>query len=439
MVELAANPQLRAGGLIAPLLLGLLPGSSALGGAVAAHVADGGSPVAPIAHVIAGVTTGLQAFGLRLPAVPLPILPAALPPALPDDAAREAARRINAAIPFARVPDTPAAPFRFTGSGEDRLRAIDCIASAAYYEAGGDLDGQRAVVQVVLNRMRHPAFPASACGVVFQGAERTTGCQFTFTCDGALARRPVPWLWDKARAIAAKALGGAVYAPVGHATHYHTDWVAPPWSGELDKIARVGPHLFFRWRGGWGSPAVFHQRVDPGEPGIAPLASLPVAQGTVPIPAGAEAEMVPAVAMTAPEPPDPMPADLAGVDLRGARLKLLKPTGDAFGLLLPRAAPASFAALARDLCRGRSFCEVSGWIDSAEVPRSYPIPTGARRTMAFLYLRDQASNREMTAWDCRTFPRTDPAECLRKVTAPKLDAAGATPTKPAPAATVAMQ
>ncbi|WP_395393856.1 cell wall hydrolase [Novosphingobium sp. BL-8A] len=423
---------------MAPLLLVLLTGSSALGGAVA----GGSGTAAPVSRLFAGMSVSLSAFALPLPV--LPVLPAPAPGGMPDDAAREAAQRINASIPFASTPERPAAPFRFAGSPEDRLRAIDCIASAAYYEAGGDLDGQRAVVQVVLNRMRHPAFPASACGVVFQGAERQTGCQFTFTCDGAMARRPIPWLFDKSRAIAAKALDGAVFAPVGHATHYHTDWVAPPWSGSLDKIARVGPHLFFRWRGGWGSPAAFHQRIDPGEPMIAPLA--PIAASMSPDAAasadgvpGAAGAVIPAVALTQPDAiaaasTDLTSPDLAGVDLHGAHLKLLKPSGDAFGFLLPRAMPGAFGLLALDLCRSRSFCEVTGWVDGAEVPRSYPIPTSARRTMAFLYVRDQSSHREMMAWDCKLFPRANPAECLRKVTAPKLSASGAPVAKPEPPA-----
>ena len=33
-------------------------------------------------------------------------------------------------------------------------------------------------------------FPASVCGVVYQGSTRATGCQFTFTCDGSLYRQP---------------------------------------------------------------------------------------------------------------------------------------------------------------------------------------------------------------------------------------------------------
>ncbi|MBK6297661.1 MAG: cell wall hydrolase [Sphingomonadales bacterium] len=136
-------------------------------------------------------------------------------------------------------------PYHFGRKNPDFERARDCLASAAWYEAGDDSAGQRSVMQVVLNRLMHPAFPKTVCRVVFQGEDRTTGCQFTFTCDGALARRsPSEKAWKRAQAIAELALSGTVDSSVGLATHYHTDWVVPNWSGSLDKIARVGSHLF---------------------------------------------------------------------------------------------------------------------------------------------------------------------------------------------------
>ena len=58
------------------------------------------------------------------------------------------------------------------------------------------------MAQVILNRVRDPNFPASVCGVVYQGAERVTGCQFSFTCDGSLARPPVAWAWNQAESVA---------------------------------------------------------------------------------------------------------------------------------------------------------------------------------------------------------------------------------------------
>ena len=138
-------------------------------------------------------------------------------------------------------------------------------------EAGaGDAD-QRAVMQVILNRVRHPAFTNTVCGVIFQGSERSTGCQFTFTCDGSLRRTYPDSLWRAARQRAEEMLGGAVFQPVGNATHYHTNWVYPWWSPKLDKIAQVKTHLFFRWRGFWGSRNALSARYAGGEPDPAAL------------------------------------------------------------------------------------------------------------------------------------------------------------------------
>jgi spore germination cell wall hydrolase CwlJ-like protein len=176
--------------------------------------------------------------------------------------APEEAVAINAAVPIADVPNPPARPFMLAAKSEiDKQRAIECLTSAIYYEAAIEpLAGQKAVAQVVLNRVRHPAYPNSVCGVVFQGAERRAGCQFTFTCDGALARTPMASLWKQARQIAEAALSGSVYKPVGWATHYHTNWVVPYWSSSLVKAAIVGTHIFYRWTGGWGTGPAFRSR-----------------------------------------------------------------------------------------------------------------------------------------------------------------------------------
>ena len=159
---------------------------------------------------------------------PVRVVPAAeLPPVEPtrfQNLPPDEARAWNAEVPFVPGPNPAARPFRLTGAPEDQARAIDCMAAAMLYEAGDDPVGERAVGQVVINRARHPAYPKTICGVVFQGQERRTGCQFTFTCDGALARLPDPAKWARAQVLAQQALAGAVVAKVGYATHYHTDW-----------------------------------------------------------------------------------------------------------------------------------------------------------------------------------------------------------------------
>jgi hypothetical protein len=184
-----------------------------------------------------------------------------------QDLSPEAARLWNAANPVSDLPNPPARPFKLKTEGVmDEARAVDCMTAAIYYEAAYEsADGQRAVAQVVLNRMRHPAFPKTVCGVVFQGSERSTGCQFTFTCDGALARAPKPEGWDRARKVAEAALNGYVMKKVGNATHYHANYVAPYWSPSLVKVGAIGAHIFYRWTGGWGLPPAFGGRYAGGE------------------------------------------------------------------------------------------------------------------------------------------------------------------------------
>ncbi|MEQ7872530.1 cell wall hydrolase [Sphingomonas sp. ASV193] len=220
--------------------------------------------------LVAGAVSAMPTLGhldrhrpLAADAQPAPAAPTADSTAATQlrDLAPADAVKLNAEIPLAALPAGAARPFSINGSSlEAQRQALECLTSAIYYEAGQqDDDGQRAVAQVVLNRVRHPAFPNSVCGVVYQGSTRPTGCQFTFTCDGSLARTPMASAWDRARRNAEAMLHGAVYAPVGNATHYHANYVLPTWASSLVKTQVVGPHLFYRWAGSWGQPAAFTQ------------------------------------------------------------------------------------------------------------------------------------------------------------------------------------
>ena len=171
-----------------------------------------------------------------------------------------AARALSAAPPFLGAPRTP----------DDAQRAIDCLTAAVYYEARSEpVDGQRAVAQVVLNRVRDRAFPSSVCGVVYQGSQRSTGCQFSFTCDGSLYRPREPAAWDRARDVAQAALDGSVYAPVGAATYYHTRAILPWWAPSLARIGMIGSHIFYTWRGALERALAFRQTYSGSEPGTA--------------------------------------------------------------------------------------------------------------------------------------------------------------------------
>ena len=181
----------------------------------------------------------------------------------------EKAQLINAAMPFSAAPVMAARAFVIpAGETLDQRRALLCLTQAVYYEAGYEpIEGRRAVAQVVLNRMRHPAFPKSVCGVVYQH-NASPICQFTFVCDGSLYRRPEAAAWKQAEQIARAALAGYVERSVGAATHYHADYVAPSWAPLLTKINKLGAHIFYRWPGAWGQPAAFtgHYAGEPNDP-----------------------------------------------------------------------------------------------------------------------------------------------------------------------------
>jgi len=210
----------------------------------------------------------------------------------------EKAKFINAAMPFAAGPVASARPFDLAVDSLDHRRALLCLTQAVYYEAGFEpMAGRRAVAQVVLNRMRHPAYPKSVCSVVYQ-RNSTPVCQFSFVCDGALHRAPQAGAWQQARDIAAAALAGYVEPTVGSATHYHADYVSPRWAPMLAKVAKLGAHIFYRWPGAWGLPAAFSGRyigeptdpatmrpvlrlapVGPGLPAVLPEAGVEIAAG----------------------------------------------------------------------------------------------------------------------------------------------------------------
>ena len=326
-----------------------------------------------------------------LPPPPKTLSPLELAPLTPEQA-----RARNAAVPFAEANPAPARAFRSEGSPLERARAVDCLALAAMAEAGASDKGQRAVIQVVLNRVRHPAFVRTVCGTVFQGSERVTGCQFTFTCDGSLGRRHNKAAWAAARVRAQEALGGRVYAPVGLATHYHTDWVYPYWSSELDKIVRVDTHLFFRWPGFWGSAAAARIAYAGNEPAIAALAGLPSHSAS---PEDA-AELLAQSELGA-----------AGPGAGPGEVVVRHPDGGAFFVHLSTASAPAALSLGRDLCSGAVACRVMGWTDSSAIPPGYPVPSPARAKLTFSYVRE-AGQDEIVLYDCKHFAQVPQDSCL---------------------------
>jgi hypothetical protein len=160
-----------------------------------------------------------------------------------------------------------ARPFVMRAGTVDYERALKCLTDAIYYEAANEPDsGQRAVAQVILNRMRHPTYPNSVCGVIYQGSERQTGCQFSYSCDGSMARTPARPSWLRGQRVAMQALAGYVHAAVGMATHYHATYVYPYWAPSLNYIGTIGAHRFYSWKGSAGRSSAFFRGHAGSEP-----------------------------------------------------------------------------------------------------------------------------------------------------------------------------
>ncbi len=172
-------------------------------------------------------------------------------------AAREAldAPRLKPAVSTASVVTSrdalsDLANFDFTELTVAKLNAEErnCLAQAIYYEARSEPRvGQLAVADVVLNRVRSPLYPNSICEVVFQGAERRTGCQFSFVCDGSMQARLNQRKWKSSEELAGAVLAG-LRAPVSrNATHYHASYVTPYWADKLTPTATIGTHKFYKF------------------------------------------------------------------------------------------------------------------------------------------------------------------------------------------------
>ena len=127
-----------------------------------------------------------------------------------------------------------------------------CLAEAIYFESRSEPeDGQAAVAQVVLNRVRSGIYPTTVCGVVYQDRNRPFACQFTFACEGKSLRIEEPGPWAVATRIAGEVVSGANYNPkVGEAVNYHANYVSPFWVGYLRKVDRIGAHIFYAMRDG---------------------------------------------------------------------------------------------------------------------------------------------------------------------------------------------
>lgn len=123
-----------------------------------------------------------------------------------------------------------------------------CLTEALYYEARGEgRIGQQAVAEVVFHRLRTGNYGHSICAVVYEGSNHP-GCQFSFTCDGAMDRPREAAAWKESEQLATQILTGAVRLrnTTEGATYYHAVSVNPYWASSLQETTQIGHHIFYR-------------------------------------------------------------------------------------------------------------------------------------------------------------------------------------------------
>jgi spore germination cell wall hydrolase CwlJ-like protein len=166
-----------------------------------------------------------------------------------EDAQASETVRKSSGVGVTRRRPKPAQMIAKVSASEQR-----CLAEALYYEARGEShDGQMAVAEVVIRRSKTRGYPGTICGVVYQGNPGgTTGCQFSFVCNGAMKRSREPGAWKRAKVLATRIGTGKV--AIGHYTDralfFHATSVRPHWPG-LVRTAQVGKHVFYRRNAGW--------------------------------------------------------------------------------------------------------------------------------------------------------------------------------------------
>jgi hypothetical protein len=148
-----------------------------------------------------------------------------------------------------------------------RERAMRCLAFISWAEARSDgIAGMRAVVAVVLNRSRDPAYPTHPCGVIGQSGafEPMARGSYRATVQALKAKRLAPFPRPRGTVDAAAlqmarllvwrmAFQDDYVDPTLGATHFVAPKVLkargqrmPRWTRVLQRTARIGGHHFYR-------------------------------------------------------------------------------------------------------------------------------------------------------------------------------------------------
>ncbi len=130
----------------------------------------------------------------------------------------------------------------------NRLAQSECLSRAVYFEARSESElGQLAVAKVIMNRVNSKKYPNSICKVVYQGAEKRNACQFSFACDGKADKPKYGKSWRIAKKIAKRAMSGTKeLSVIATALYYHAEYVKPKWASAMERLIKIGNHIFYR-------------------------------------------------------------------------------------------------------------------------------------------------------------------------------------------------
>ena len=152
--------------------------------------------------------------------------------------------------------------FSFFLLADDYDEQTICLAQNIYHEARGEIvEGQIAVSNVVINRVKSKQFPNDICSVVYQRNQIEiidkvlkllripAFCQFSWTCD------PISndsykdsESWKNSQSLAREIVQGMHDDLTNGATHYFNPMKVPTphWANVYKKTIVIGNHHFYK-------------------------------------------------------------------------------------------------------------------------------------------------------------------------------------------------
>lgn len=115
---------------------------------------------------------------------------------------------------------------------------VNCLAQNVYFEARNQpIEGQYAVAEVTLNRVKDSTYPSSICEVIKQKH------QFSWYRPNAVPKEKEAW--KVAKIIALASLREPTHYVSG-AQFFHHKSIKPSWARNMKKVRQIGDHVFYR-------------------------------------------------------------------------------------------------------------------------------------------------------------------------------------------------